>query len=383
MTNATGKGKVAPSGFVPTRKIRFLKEDFQTVLMTPFDNDGWFPVGLEMLCLGDVDEGGELLAFLVEAAGEKTDTIDYDALLKCKVNSGVVESVYTPGIMGTDGALCLVSGENHFLLTYDAENQAFLVGNLKGKIAERTYDRADDTKGVAMMIVLTPTNQDLRVQYEIPFILKKQAAVREILGDGVEPSKELFEFLLSKEGVEGIANLLLQTLGSGGDRKKLHELGLGEWKVKGWNLLESAEGSEFPPNYELFLEGFDGTKIDGSYYTNKSLTKALKQMGEVVKRLGRQLKLIITDIRPFGQHYAVSATLQLIPEANPTMMKSAAVAAPQLAAARRPENAAEFMRTLQPIDVEVVPVAAIEGEATTGEATATATDNPDYDPIPF
>lgn len=398
MTNAADtKKKVAPAGFVRTKEVRFAAGDFQTVMITPFSTDGWHPIGLEMLCFGDeINEGGELLAFILEAAGDKAETIDYDALLKCKVMEGVVKTVYTPGIMASESELVLVSGENCFPLTYDVETSSFLVGNLKGKLTERTYKRADDTEGRAVAVLFSPDNPDLKVKYEIPFIFKKMELLSELIADGVEICKELFEYILSdpnpdseSAGVAGIANLLLPTLGSSGERKKLFELGLGEWKVKAWNLLEPSAESNFPANYEIFLEGMAGEKVEGSYYTNKALTATLNQMGNAIKKMKRQLKLIITDIRPFGQSYAVSASLQLIPETDLVKMRSAAVEAPRLPEARRPENAAEFMRTLQPIDVDVVPVEVKAVEAQPVEAQPKTEgeteggENPDYDPIPF
>lgn len=369
--------------FVPTRTIRFQKTNFQTVLSMEFPSDGWHLIPLDYLIQGEgdsqVDEGAELVSFVVEAAGEGSE-IDYDGLLKCRVIDGVVDAIYTPGVMGADGHLYLVSGDNRFLIEYDAESQRFLVGNLKGKLTERIYKRADDSEGKAVSIQFTPDNKDLKVIYDVPFVLKKWEDIAHKLPEGAIVSQELFEWVLQEQGAELLANILLQTLGGsgGGSIQKLPSLGMGEWKLIDWVKRESQKPKDgekpLPPNYQLFLTEMNGKPLPDTYFSNKAVSDQLNAMTKVFRDYlgqGRELKLKITDIYKVGQYDAAKATIQLLaPTAAAIGMKSAAVADPMLPQARV-KDAAEFMRSLNPIDTEAV------------EVTATPITGADENVIPF
>lgn len=412
--------KFRTSSFVATRNISFPRDGFHTVGCHAFPTDGWHSVGDDLLCNNYVDDGADLVAFLVEAAGDATETIDYKGLLKCHVVDGVVKSIYTPGIMGDSGKLMLVSGDNRFQIFYNADDETLLLGNLKGKTVENKYKKADGTEGKSVAVVFTPVDVNLKVTYEIPFIMRKWDELKDLLEEGTEISKELFDWLLAENSVESVSTLLMQTLGNGEDRKKLYELGCGRWKVLSWEKTKVAADSKYPPNYLLTLATFEGQKIEGAYYTTTSITKALNSMGayfESQKAKGREFQLLITEIRPYNDSFAVTGAIQLVPEVvpEPQQMRSAAVEARQLPQgnATRVQNAAEFMRTLNPIDVPLAPVAplaevaqeevnkaaaltaddsgavTIEANAVTSDTTATSEngekkeDDPDYDPIPF
>ncbi len=372
----------AKAQFVPTRTVRFQKTNFQTVLSMEFPSDGWHLIPLDYLIQGEgdsqVDEGAELVSFVVEAAGESE--IDYDALLKCRVIDGVVDAIYTPGVMGADGHLYLVSGDNRFLIKYDAESQRFLVGNLKGKLTERTYKRADNSEGKAVSIQFVPDNKDLKVVYDVPFVLKKWEDIAHKLPEGAIVSQELFEWVLQEQGAELLSDILLQTLGGsgGGSIQKLPSLGQGEWKLVDWVKRESQKPKDgkdiLPPNYQLFLTKMNGEPLPDTYFSNKAVSDQLNAMTKVFRDYlaqGRELKLKITDIYKVGQYDAAKATIQLLaPTAAAVGMKSAAVADPMLPQARV-KDAAEFMRTLNPIDTEAV------------EVTATPIAGADENVIPF
>lgn len=376
--------------FVPTRTVRFLKGNFQTVLSMEFPSDGWHLIPLGYLIQGEgdsqVDEGGELVSFVVEAAGE--DEIDYDALLKCRVNDGVVDAIYTPGVMGADGQLYLVTGDNRFRIEYDTDSQRFLVGNLKGRLTEREYKRADESTGKAISILFTPNNSDLKVVYDIPFVLKKWEDIADKLPEGAIVSLELFEWILQEQGTELLASILLQTLGgSGSDSiQKLPSLGEGEWKLVDWVKRESQKPKDgdkpLPPYYELFLTKMNGELLSETYRSNKAVSDQLNAMTKVFRGYlaqGRELKLKITSVYKHGQHDAAKATIQLLaPTTAAVGMKSAAVADPQLLPQKvlPAQTAAEFMQRTNPGDIEAIEVKATPaiGIDKKGEA---------YDPIPF
>jgi len=354
--------------FVPTQTIRFSKTNFQTVLSMEFPSDGWHLIPLDYLIQGEgdsqVDEGAELVSFVVEAAGESE--IDYDALLKCRVIDGVVDAIYTPGVMGADGHLYLVSGDNRFLIEYDADLQRFLVGNLKGRLTEREYKRADESTGKAVSIQFTPNNPDLKVIYDIPFVLKKWEDIAHKLPEGAIISQELFEWVLAEQSSELLANILLQTLGGGGGGsiQKLPSLGQGEWKLVDWVKRESQKPKDgekpLPANYQLFLTKMNGEPLPDTYFSNKAVSDQLNAMTKVFRDYlaqGRELKLKITDIYKVGQYDAAKATIQLLaPTAAAVGMKSAAVADPML-------PASQSATVNNVVDVKAV-------------AT-------DYDPVPF
>ena len=377
--------------FVATRTVRFQKGNFQTVISMEFPSDGWHLIPLGYLIQGEgdskVDEGGELVSFVVEAAGENNE-IDYDALLKCRVNDGVVDEIYTPGVMGADGQLYLVTGDNRFLIEYDADSQRFLVGNLKGRLTEREYKRADESTGKAVSILFTPNNSDLKVVYDIPFVLKKWEDISHKLPEGAIVSLELFEWILQEQGAELLANILLQTLGGSGSGsiQKLPSLGEGEWKLVDWVKRESQKPKDgekpLPPNYQLFLTKMNGEPLPDTYFSNKAVSDQLNAMSKVFRSYlaqGRELKLKITEIYKVGQYDAAKATIQLLaPTTAAVGMKSAAVADPQLPPQKvlLAQTGAEFMRSTNPVDVEAVEVNAtsVIGVDEKGQA---------YDPIPF
>jgi hypothetical protein len=365
-----------------------------------FPSDGWHLIPLDYLIQGEgdsqVNEGGELVSFVVEAAGESESEIDYDALLKCRVIDGVVDAIYTPGVMGAEGQLYLVSGDNRFPIEYDADSQRFLVGNLKGRLTERDYKRADESTGKAVSIQFTPNNPDLKVIYDIPLVLKKWEDIADKLPEGAIVSQELFEWVLSDEwveneekqgqGIKWLSQMLLQTLSSSSSSSgKLPDLGVGEWKLVDWVKQEAKKVKEgetpYPPNYQLFLETFDGVALDVPYYSNKAISDQLNAMSKVFRSYisqGRELKLKITSVYKHGQYDAAKATIQLLaPTTAAVGMKSAAVADPQLPPQKvlPAQTAAEFMQRMNPVDTEAVEVkATIAGVDEKGEA---------YDPIPF
>lgn len=375
--------------FVPTRTVRFQKTNFQTVLSMEFPSDGWHLIPLDYLIQGEgdsqVDEGAELVSFVVEAAGESD--IDYDGLLKCRVIDGVVDSIYTPGVMGADGHLYLVSGDNRFLIEYDAESQRFLVGNLKGKLTEREYKRADETMGKAVSILFAPNDPNLKVIYDIPLVLKKWEDIAHKLPEGAIISQELFEWVLQEQGSELLSNILLQTLGGsgGGSIQKLPSLGVGEWKLVDWVKRESQKPKDgekpLPPNYQLFLTDMNSNSLPDTYFSNKAVSDQLNVMTKVFRDYlaqGRELKLKITEVYKVGQYDAAKATIQLLaPTTAAVGMKSAAVADPMLPQARV-KDAAEFMRTLNPIDTEAIEVTATPIAGADVQAVEI-----DYDPVPF
>lgn len=355
--------------FVPTRTIRFQKTNFQTVLSMEFPSDGWHLIPLDFLIQGEgdsqVDEGAELVSFVVEAAGESE--IDYDALLKCRVIDGVVDAIYTPGVMGADGQLYLVSGDNRFRIEYDKDSQRFLVGNLKGRLTEREYKRADESTGKAVSIQFIPNNPDLKVIYDIPFVLKKWEDIADKLPESASVSQELIEWVLNETeaGLDLLADILLQTLGGsgGGNIQKLPSLGMGEWKLIDWVKRESQKPKEgekpLPPNYQLFLTKMNGEPLPDTYFSNKAVSDQLNAMTKVFRDYlaqGRELKLKITDIYKVGQYDAAKATIQLLALTAAVGMKSAAVADPML-------PASQSATVNNVVDVQTV-------------AT-------DYDPVPF
>jgi hypothetical protein len=375
-TAKTKEHIMAKAQFVPTRTIRFQKGNFQTVLSMEFPSDGWHLIPLDYLIQGEgdsqVDEGGELVSFVVEAAGE--NEIDYDALLKCRVIDGVVDAIYTPGVMGADGQLYLVSGDNRFLIEYDTDSQRFLVGNLKGRLTEREYKRADESTGKAVSILFTPNNSDLKVVYDIPFVLKKWEDISHKLPEGAIVSLELFEWILQEQGAELLANILLQTLGEG------------EWKLIDWVKRESQKPKDgekpLPPNYQLFLTKMNGEPLPDTYFSNKAVSDQLNAMSKVFRSYlaqGRELKLKITEIYKVGQYDAAKCAIQFLPPTTAAVgMKSAAVADLQLSPQKilPAQTAAEFMQRMNPVDTEAVevkatPIAAVDEK---GEG---------YDPIPF
>jgi hypothetical protein len=380
--------------FVPTRTIRFQKGNFQTVLSMEFPSDGWHLIPLDYLIQGEgdsrVNEGGELVSFVVEAAGDVEidgeSDIDYDALLKCRVIDGVVDAIYTPGVMGADGQLYLVTGDNRFRIEYDTDSQRFLVGNLKGRLTEREYKRVDESTGKAVSILFTPNNSDLKVVYDIPFVLKKWEDIFHKLPEGAIVSLELFEWILQEQGAELLANILLQTLGGSGSIQKLPSLGEGEWKLVDWVKRESQKPKDgekpLPPNYQLFLTKMNGEPLPDTYFSNKAVSDQLNAMTKVFRSYiaqGRELKLKITEIYKVGQYDAAKAAIQLLaPTAAAVGMKSAAVADPQLLPQKvlPAQTAAEFIQPMNPIDTEAVeikatPIAEVDEK---GE---------EYDPIPF
>lgn len=392
--NATSK--VTP-GFIPTKKVSFPKDGFFTVRTNAFSNDGWHSIPLEMLCNDYVDEGGELGAFIFEASGG--NDIDYDAVLKCHVVDGVVKSVYTPGIMGGDGKLFLVSGDNQFEI-FLSDTLEFELGSLRGKLQEKEYKRADGTDGKSVSVLFTPQNNNLKVVYEIPFIIRKWDELKKLLEDGAEISKELFDWLLSQpEGLKVISSFLMQSFG-GSDRKKLYELGLGRWRVIEWKRLEQSATSTYPPRHLIKVETFDGEELPGEFYTNKSLTDSLNSMGAFFlaqKANGRDIQLLISDIRPYNDSFAVTAGIQIAPQiVNQGMMRSAAVGQNQLPQAKTPasKTAEEFMQRLNPIEVTVnvsatenieanLPTSRSIDEVLSATPTAVVADDSEYDPIPF
>lgn len=380
--NATSK----IPGFVPTKKVSFPRDGFQTIRTTAFANDGYHAIPLEMLCNDYVDEGGELAAFLFEASGGAN--IDYESILKCHVEGGVVKNVYVPGIMGGDDKLFLVSGDNQFEMTLDSENQQLILGSLRGKLQEKEYKKADGTDGKSVSVLFTPQDKNLKVIYEIPFIIRKWDELKELLEGGAEISKELFDWLLSQnDGIKAISSFLMQTLGSGGDRKKLYELGLGRWRVRGWKKIQAPADSKYPPNYLLKLEDFEGVELPGEFYTNKSITQALDSMGaffSAQKANGRDIQLLITDIRPFGEHFAVTGGIQVAPQiVNQDMMKSAAVGQDQLPQSKVPPAQTVIDVSSQSVTAVTIDVPTATTTATTTAATVVDDNDHDYDPIPF
>lgn len=380
--------------FIPTRTIRFQKNNFQTVLSMAFPTDGWHLIPLNYLIQGEgdyqVDEGGELVSFVVEAAGESE--IDYDALLKCRVIDGVVDTIYTPGVMGADDRLFLVSGENRFPIEYNKATQRFSVGNLTGKLTEREYDKADGSKGKSVLIQFTPNNPDLKVIYLLPLVLKKWEDIVTKLPEGAIISQELFDWILSEEwvdteeqgqGVKWLSALLLQTLGGAGNTGKLPELGIGSWVLKDWVKQEPKKFKDgekpYPPNYQLFLETFDGVPLSCPYYSNKAISDQLNSMSKVFKAYilqGRKLQLKITSIYKVGQYDAAKATILLLPpDASATGMKSASVADPQLPQSRA---TGEFTQALSSIDV-----VAVKADTVLTNVVEVVDAETDFDNIPF
>lgn len=374
--------------FVPTRTIRFSKSSFQTVMSAGFPTDGWHLIPLDCLVQGEgddqVDEGGELIAFIVEAAGDSGIEIDYEALLKCKVSKGIVESIYTPGVMGADEELFLVSGDNRFPIKVDLATKKFSVGNLTGQLAEKDYERADGTTGKSLSIFFFCNNPDLKVNYFIPLIFKKWEDVSNLLPEGAILSKELIFWILEEQGLALFSQILLQTLGSsgtgGGNTRKLPELGVGCWKLTDWQKLESAKkgtGTEkpLPANYRLTLQTFEGANV-GCFYSNKGITEQLNAMSGRFRSLlsqGRDLELRISEVYKVGQYDAAKAAIQLCPPtAATTGMKSANVEPGQLPASSSP-TATALDPDLYDVDVVAVPIDTDPGDSY----------DPDYDPIPF
>lgn len=384
--------------FIPTQTIRFQKNNFQTVLSMAYDRDGFHTISLEDLVKGEgksqIDEGSHIAGFVVEAAGE-TD-VDYEAVLKCKVVDGMVESIYTPGIMGAEDKLYLVSGENRFPITYDAENDRFVVGKLTGKLTEREYDRADGSKGRAVSVLFAPNDKNLKVIYDIPVIFQKWEKIAHKLPEGAEVSKELVDWILGEEwveipddkgiGVKLLSSIILPTLGSGGgDIQKLPELGEGKWKLIDWVKMPQQapkkDGEKpLPASYKLFLSDFNGVPLPNAYYSNKAIQEQLDTMTPTFRGYleeGRELQLKTGVPYKVGQYNAIKAVIQLLPpNAGAVGMKSAAVEAFKLPQSTV-KDAAEFMRGMNPIDAEAVEVHATPSD------TESTTETEAYDPIPF
>lgn len=362
--------KINATGFIPTRTIAFSGSLFPSCTLHRYPSDGWHSVGVEKLCIGDINEGADLLCFLTEAAGQK-GTVDYDSLLRVKVEDNMVQSVYAPGIMGGEKSLWLVSGDNKFELIVDVENSIFTVGELTGRLKEKTYKRFDESEGVSVAIAFTPNDPRNKVIYEVSLIHKRREDLARLFGsESIVISKELIEHLLKTEeealddkaGVQAVSNTLLQVLGASNDRKKLHTLGANTyWEVIDFEKIVQTADAKYPPNYALTLKGEDGKRLEGSYYTNKALTDQLNKLGSVLK--GKRLALLIGAINPYNDSFTVKACLQLLEEPirDPATLRSAAapvVGLPQSkpkALAGTPESA---------IDVESV-------------------NAPDYDSLPF
>lgn len=378
--------------FVPTKTIKFTKNSFQTVVSMAFPTDGWHLIPLDALVQGEgenqVDEGGELVAFIVEAAGNAIKPIDYEALLKCKVSKGVVESIYTPGIMGADDSLYLVSGENRFPVYVDKESQKFRVGNLTGSLAEREYERADGTTGKSISVFFYCNNPDLKVNYSIPLVFKKWEDIADLLPDSESISKELLLWILQEHGVSVLSQILLQTLSSsgtgGGHTKKLPELGIGCWRLIDWQKLDPAAkkgtGTEkpLPSNYRLTLQSFEGRNM-GSFYSNKGITEQLNTMSPCFRELlseGRELQLRISDIYKVGQYDAATAAIQLRPP-TAANMKSANVTGTRQLSGSQPFDVTSTALDPDIYDVDQ-PVRAVPIDTDPGSNY-----DSEYDPIPF
>lgn len=371
--------------FIPTQTIRFQKNNFQTVLSMAYDRDGFHTISLEDLVKGEgknqIDEGSHIAGFVVEAAGDAE--VDYESILKCKVIDGMVESIYTPGIMGAEEKLYLVSGDNRFPITYDAEIDRFVVGRLTGKLTEREYDRADGTKGRAVSVLFAPNDKNLKVIYDIPVIFQKWEKIASKLPEGAEISKELVDWILGEEwveipedkgvGVKLLASIVLPTLGSGSsDVQKLPLLGEGVFKLVDWVKMPQQapkkEGEKpLPASYQLFLTDFSGTPLPNAFYSNKAIQEQLDAMSPTFRGYleeGRELQLKTGSPFKVGQYDAIKAVIQLLPpNAGAIGMKSAAVADLQL-----PQSKSAT------VDAVEVKATAVDEEVAVVEA---------YDPIPF
>lgn len=387
--------------FIPTQEIRFQRNNFQTVLSSYFDRDGYHEISLEDLVKGEgesqIDEGANLAGFIVEAAGG--EEIDFSAVLKCKVTDGMVEAVYTPGIMGAKEKLFLVAGENRFPLHYDAENDRFVVGNMTGKLTERQYDRADGTKGRAVSVMFAPNDKNLKVVYDIPVIFKKWENIADKLPEGAEISKELVDWILGEEwveipedkgiGVKLLSSIILQTLGgAAGDVKKLPELGEGVFKLLDWVKMpqqqpKNKEDKPFPPSYQLFLADMNGNPLPNAYYSNKGIQEQLEAMSHTFSgylKEGRELQLKTGKPFKVGQYDAIKGLIQLLPPtAGAVGMKSAAVELnklPQSKQSLKPADGAAVDVTATAVDVTATAVDPVEQAKQAEKAEA-------YDPIPF
>jgi hypothetical protein len=378
--------------FIPTQTIRFQKNNFQTVLSMAYDRDGFHTISLEDLVKGEgksqIDEGSHIAGLVVEAAGETE--VDYEAVLKCKVIDGMVDAIYTPGIMGAEDKLFLVSGDNRFPITYDSENDRFVVGQLTGKLTEREYDRADGSKGRAVSVLFAPNDKNLKVIYDIPVIFQKWEKIADKLPEGAEVSKELVDWILGEEwveipedkgiGVKLLSSIVLPTLGSGGilTHQKLPELGEGAWKLADWVKMPQQapkkDGEKpLPASYQLFLSDFNGVPLPNAYYSNKAIQEQLDTMTPTFRGYleeGRELQLKTSSPYKIGQYNAIKAVIQLLPpSAGAVGMKSAAVELKKLPQSKQ---------SLQPADGSAVDVTATTVVNENVEAKA-----PNYDPLPF
>lgn len=373
--------------FIATEEVRFQRNNFQTVLSSYFERDGYHEISLEDLVKGEgdsqIDEGAKIAGFIVEAAGG--EEIDFTAVLKCRVVDGVVEAIYTPGIMGAEDKLLLVAGENRFPLKYDATNDRFVVGNMTGRLTERQYDRADGTKGRAVSVMFVPNDKNLKVVYDIPIIFQKWENIAAKLPEGAEISKELVDWILGEEwvevpedkgiGVKLLSSIVLQTLGGSGDVEKLPQLGEGIFKLTDWIKMPAKppkkDEKPLPASYQLFLSDMNGNPLPNAYYSNQGIREQLDAMSPTFRaylKEGRELQLKTGKPFKVGQYDAIKAIIQLLPlTAGAVGMKSAAVELNKLPQSKQ---------SLTPADGLAVDV--------TATATTTVENNEEaYDPIPF
>jgi hypothetical protein len=330
---------------------------------------------------------------LVEASGDQE--IDWEGILKCKVTDGIVTAIYTPGIMGAEDKLLFVSGDNRFPIHYEANADVFLLGDMKGRLSELGYERADGSKGRAVSILFAPNNKDLKVIYDVPLVFQQFEKIADKLPEGAEISRELVDWILSEEwvelpedkgsGVKLLSSILLPTLGGGmGDVFKLPTLGEGAFKLVDWVKMAQQpakkDEKQLPASYQLFLTDMDNKPLPNAYYSNQDIRRQLDAMSATFRQYlkeGRELQLRTQKPYKVGQYDAIKAVIQLLPPtAGAVGMKSAAVQPPQLPQARV-KDAAEFATSANPANTELaveVKATSIAGVDEKGEA---------YDPIPF
>lgn len=381
----------AKAQFIPTKTVKLTRENFQTVVSMYFESDGWHLIGLEDLVKGEgdsqIDEGAEISGLIVEAAGEQE--IDWTGILKCRVIDGVVTAIYTPGIMGAEDKLMFVSGDNRFPIHYDEKSDVFILGNMTGRLSEREYLRADGSQGRAVSIMFAPMNKDLKVIYDVPLVFQQFEKIADKLPDGAEISRELVDWILGEEwvefsedkgsGVKLLSNILLPTLGGGGDVLKLPTLGEGAFKLVDWIKMPQQpakkDEKQLPASYQLFLTDISNNPLPNAYYSNQDIRKQLDAMSPVFRqhlKEGRELQVRTQKPYKVGQYDAIKAVIQLLPpNAGAVEMKSAAVKSPQLPQGQV-KDAVGFMRSAEAVEVTATPI----------ESEAKKTDV-DYDPVPF